>query len=115
MKKITIYHNPRCSKSREALAILQEKNCDIKIVEYLKKPFNTAQIQTLLKQLQLNPIDIIRTKEPCFSELGLSKTSADAELINAMVKNPILIERPIVTDGEKSVVGRPPQNVFNLL
>lgn len=115
IKKITIYHNPRCSKSREALSILQDKSIDLKIVEYLKTLLNASQIKTLLKQLQLKPIDIIRTKEECFSELGLSKASTDAELIKAMVENPILIERPIVTDGEKSVIGRPPENVLKLL
>lgn len=115
MKKLTIYHNPRCSKSREALTILQERNCSLNIVEYLKTPLNASQIKTLLKQLQLKPIDIIRTKEKCFNELGLSKTSSDAELIKAMVKNPILIERPIVSNGEKSVIGRPPENVLKLL
>lgn len=114
VKKITIYHNPRCSKSREALSILQNEQCDIKIVDYLKTPLKLAEIKTLLKQLQLKPIDIIRTKEPCFSELGLSKTSTDAELMNAMVENPILMERPIVTDGEKAVIGRPPENILKL-
>lgn len=115
MKKVTIYHNPRCSKSREALSILQDKKCGIKIVEYLKTPLNASQIKTLLKQLQLKPIDIVHTKEQCFSELGLSKPSTDAELIKAMSDHPILIERPIVTDGEKAVIGRPPENVLNLL
>lgn len=115
MKIIIIYHNPRCSKSRDALSILQDKKCDIKIVEYLKTPLNASQIKTLLKQLQLKPIDIIRTKEPCFADLGLSKISTDAELIKAMSDHPILIERPIVTDGEKSVIGRPPENVLKLL
>lgn len=115
MKKITIYHNPRCSKSREALLLLQSKKCEIKIVEYLKTPLSALQIKKLLKQLQLKPIDIMRTKEECFSELGLSKKSTDAELIKAMIENPILIERPIVTDGEKSMIGRPPENVLKLL
>lgn len=115
MKKVTIYHNPRCSKSREALSLLKYKQYDIEIVEYLKSPLSASQIKTLLKQLQLKPIDIIRTKESCFADLGFSKTSTDAELIKAMVENPILIERPIVTNGEKSVIGRPPENVLNLL
>lgn len=115
MKKITIYHNPRCSKSREALTLLQQKNCALEIVEYLKSPLNESQIKTLLQQLQMKPIEMIRTKEECFSELELSKTSTDAELINAMVENPILIERPIITDGEKAVIGRPPENALKLL
>lgn len=115
MKKVTIYHNPRCSKSREALSILQEKNCEITIVEYLKTPLSASQITMLLKQLQVKPIDIIRTKEQSFSELGLSKTSTDAELIRAMTENPILIERPIAVNGEKAVIGRPPENVLELM
>lgn len=110
-----IYHNPRCSKSRETLSILQDKKIDIKIVEYLQTPLNATQIKALLKQLQLKPIDIIRTKEECFCKLGLSKGSTDAELIKAMAENPILIERPIVTNGEKAVIGRPPENVLKLL
>ena len=115
MKEFIIYHNPRCSKSREALEILQEKNCSFKIVEYLKEPLSELKIKVLLKQLQLTPIDIIRTKEKCFSEIGLSKTSTDVELIKAMVENPILLERPIITDGKKAVIGRPPENVLKLL
>lgn len=115
MIEITIYHNPHCSKSREALTILREKNCSLKIVEYLRSPLSALQIKTLLKQLQLKPIDIIRTKEKCFAELGLSKASNDDDLIKAMVENPILIERPIITDGEKAVIGRPSENALNLL
>ena len=115
VKKMTIYHNPRCSKSREALSILQNKKCEIEIIEYLKTPLNTPQINALLKQLHLKPIDIIRTKEQCFSELGLSKTSTDAELIKAMAENPILIERPIVTDSKRAIIGRPPESVLKLL
>ncbi|MCX7124221.1 MAG: arsenate reductase (glutaredoxin), partial [Gammaproteobacteria bacterium] len=75
---------------------------------------SALQIKTLLKQLQLKTIDIVRKKEKCFVELGLCKTSTDAELIKAMVENPILIERPIITDGEKAVIGRPPENVLKL-
>lgn len=115
MKKLTIYHNPMCSKSRETLKILQEKNCSVTIVEYLKKPLNASQIKKLLTQLHMKPIDIVRIKEKCFSEKGLSKTSSDTALINAMIENPVLIERPIVTDGEKAVIGRPPENVLTLL
>lgn len=115
MKEITIYHNPRCSKSREALSLLQDRKCNLKIVEYLKSSLTASQIKTLLNQLRLKPIDIMRTKEQCFSENGLSKTCTDAELIKAMVENPILIERPIVTDGKKTVIGRPPENVLGLL
>lgn len=115
MKQLTIYHNPRCSKSRETLALLQKKNCLITIVEYLKTPLTTPQIKTLLKQLNIKPIDMIRTKESCFSALKLSLSSTDAELIKAMSENPILIERPIIADGKDAVIGRPPENVLKLL
>ena len=115
MKKLTIYHNPRCSKSREALAILQERNCPITTIEYLKKPLTTSQIKMLLAQLKMKPIDMMRTKEPVFSDLKLSGSSTDAELIKAMTENPILIERPIVTDEKTAVIGRPPENVLELL
>lgn len=115
MKKVTIYHNPRCSKSRDTLSILQGKKIDLKIVEYLKTPLTASEIKTILKQLRLKPIDIIRQTEQVFSELGLSSTSTDDELIKAMVENPILVERPIVTNGEKAVIGRPPGNVLKLL
>lgn len=112
MKKITIYHNPRCTKSREALALLQNKNSDLEVVDYLKMPLSETEIKTLLKQLKLNPIDMMRKKEARFSELALSEKSSDAELIKAMAENPILIERPIVTDGKNAIVGRPPENVL---
>ena len=115
MKKFTIYHNPRCSKSRETLAILEEKKVSPTIVEYLKKPLSKQEIKVLLGRLELSPIEMMRTKEKCFSELGLTKTSSDATLINAMAENPVLIERPIVSDGKNAVIGRPPENVLKLL
>lgn len=114
MKEFTIYHNPRCSKSRDSLTILKNKGREPRIVEYLKSPLTSAEIKALLKQLQLKPIDIMRTKEKCFGELALSQASSDAELIKAMVENPILIERPIISNGQDAVIGRPPENVLKL-
>ncbi len=114
---LTIYHNPRCSKSRQTLALLEEKATEHKqeftIVEYLKTPLSQAQIEQLLKQLNCTPIEMMRTKEAEFKEQEL-KGASDEQLIQAMVNTPKLVERPIVSDGDKAIIGRPPENVFSL-
>lgn len=110
----TIYHNPRCSKSRQTLTLLQEQSTDITIIEYLKTPPSPAQIKAIIKKLACKPIDIIRKKEACFKTLQLSAQSADHELIQAMSENPILIERPIILTKDRAIIGRPPENVFTL-
>lgn len=115
MKKIIFYHNPRCSKSREALALLQGKKCDLKVIEYLKKPLSKTKITGLLKKLSLTPIEIIRIKEPCFAALNLSNASKKEVLINAIVENPILLERPIAETEDKAVIARPPENILTLI
>lgn len=111
----TIYHNSRCSKSRQTLALLEDKaqanNAQVTIVEYLKTPLNKTAITSLLAQLNCSPIEMMRTKEAEFKEQNL-KDANDEVLIEAMVNNPKLIERPIVSDGEKSIIGRPPENVL---
>ncbi|MBU2871285.1 arsenate reductase (glutaredoxin) [Colwellia sp. E2M01] len=111
----TIYHNARCSKSRQTLALLEEKANDsqqeITIVEYLKTPLNIDEIKQLLAQLNCTPLAMMRTKEVEFKEQGL-KDASDVELINAMVNTPKLIERPIVSNGSKAIIGRPPENVL---
>jgi len=110
-----IYHNPRCSKSRQALQILRENNIDPEIIEYLKTPPTEAEIREILKILGKTPLEICRTKEKLFKELGLSRESSDDELISAMAQNPKLIERAIIIkNGEKGVLGRPPENVKEL-
>ena len=110
----TIYHNPRCSKSRQTLALLEEncqrENQEFTIVEYLKAPLTNVEIKTLLKQLGCSAIEMMRIKEDEFSEQGL-KGSNDEALINAMALTPKLIERPIVSNGNKAIIGRPPENV----
>lgn len=111
---LTIYHNPRCSKSRQTLQLIQDKNAEVTIVEYLKTPLNTAQIKHLLTLLNLSPVQMMRIKEDEFKTLNL-KDANDQQLINAMSEYPKLIERPIVTKGEKAVIGRPPENVLALL
>ncbi|TYK66167.1 arsenate reductase (glutaredoxin) [Colwellia echini] len=112
----TIYHNPRCSKSRQTLALLEEKASQsqqqITIVEYLKKPLTVDEIKQLLVQLNCTPIAMMRTKETEFKEQNL-KGATDAELITAMANTAKLIERPIVTNGSKAIIGRPPENVLS--
>src|SRR5579863_24025 len=94
-KKVTLYYNPRCSKCREALCMLEEKGIEPEIIEYLKTPPTEKELRDLLKKLGLKPMDIIRTKEPLFTEKYKNKKYSDTEWIKIMVKNPILIERPI--------------------
>lgn len=110
---LTIYHNPRCSKSRQTLALIEEANKEVTIVEYLKTPLDEARIKSLLSLLDVSPIEMMRTKEAEFKEQNLANAS-DEELIQAMVNTPKLIERPIVTAGSKAVIGRPPENVLTL-
>ena len=113
---VTIFHNPRCSKSRQTLSLIQEKNIDINIIEYLKTPPDISQLKQMLKKLGYEPRQLMRKSEQIYKDLDLgneNKTAAD--LIIAMTQNPILIERPIVLSGEKAAVGRPPESVLNIL
>ena len=113
---VTIYHNPRCSKSRATLALLEAHGVKPKIVDYLKTPPSAAELKAILRKLGLKPRDILRTGEPVYAELGLEDRELDDDaLIALMVKNPILIERPIVVAGNKAAVGRPPENVLAIL
>ncbi|MGO3408796.1 arsenate reductase (glutaredoxin) [Marinomonas sp.] len=110
----TIYHNPRCSKSRQTLALLEEKGLQPEVRLYLQIPPSIEEIETLLTQLALTPIELMRTKESVYKELGLNKDSSDEERIQAMHNNPILIERPIVIHNDKAKLGRPPEQVLEL-
>jgi len=110
---LTIYHNSRCSKSRQTLQLIQDNNQAVEIVEYLKTPLNKEQITQLLSLLAVSPIEMMRTKEAEFKEQNL-KDAADDVLIEAMVNTPKLIERPIITTDSKAVIGRPPENVLTL-
>jgi len=110
---LTIYHNPRCSKSRQTLALIEENNQTVTIVEYLKEPMNEQQIKTILSQLNVSAVEMMRTKEAEFKEQDL-KSANELQLINAMVNTPKLIERPIVVKGKKAIIGRPPENVLSL-
>ena len=113
---VTIDHNPRCSKSRATLALIEARGVKPKIVDYLKTPPSAAELKAILRKLGLNPRDILRTGEPVYAELGLEDGDLDDDaLIALMVTNPILIERPIVVAGNKAAVGRPPENVLAIL
>ena len=116
MSAFKIFHNSRCSKSRQALQILQDNNCEIEIINYLEIDLNTALIKDILKKLSLKPRDILRTNEQDFKENNLKEDNlSDDDLIDYMVKHPKLIERPIVIKGQTAVIGRPPENIFNLI
>lgn len=113
---LTIWHNPRCTKSRQTLALLEERGKKPKVVEYLKIPPTVAELKAALAAMGKKPRDIIRKGEDVYKELGLSDPAlSDAALIKAMAENPILIERPIVLNGKKAALGRPPEAVLAIL
>jgi arsenate reductase (glutaredoxin) len=111
---VTIYHNPRCGKSRQTLALLRERGIEPKIVEYLVTPPSEAELKRLLAMLGLAPRQLLRAKEAKEAGIDPAKLS-DAALIAAMVKHPIVIERPIVVHGTKAALGRPPEAVLKVL
>ena len=116
MSEVTIYHNPRCSKSRQTLALLEERGIEPNIVNYLDAPPDAATLKALLSMLELDPRGLMRSAEASFSELGLDNPSlGDDELIAAMIANPILIQRPIVVAGKRAAIGRPPEDILNIL
>ncbi len=115
MSEYTIYHNPRCSKSRTTLALLQENNIEPEIVLYLETPPDEAQIKALLSKLNLSAAQLVRRGEDAYKEHGLSAQSSEQELVAAMASSPKLIERPIVVQGDRAVLGRPPENVLDLI
>jgi len=113
---VRIYHNPRCSKSRQALQLLRDQGIEPTIVEYLKTPPQPAEIRDLLDKLKIAPEALLRRGEAAFREAGLDQGTPDAEaVIQAMHAFPKLIERPIVVNGERAVIGRPPERVLEVL
>lgn len=114
MPYVRIYHNPRCSKSRATLELLRQHHIEPEIIDYLAKPPTTAELQQLLNQLNLKAHELVRRKESIFTELNLD-TADDKTLIQAMSAHPKLIERPIVTNGQKAILGRPPENILELI
>ncbi len=112
----TIYHNPRCSKSRQTLQLLQDKGVEPEVVLYLETPPSKETLAELLKKLDISARDLLRSGEDAYKELQLKdKNLSEKQLIDAMVQHPILIQRPIVVKGDRAVLGRPPENVLELL
>ena len=113
---VTIYHNPRCSKSRQTLQLLTDKDIEPELVLYLENPPSKTVLKELLAKLNISPRELLRKGEAEYKENGLADASlSDEQLIEAMVKHPILIERPIVVNGSKAALGRPPENVLKIL
>ncbi|MEQ8904656.1 arsenate reductase (glutaredoxin) [Ekhidna sp.] len=115
MQMITIYHNPRCSKSRQTLGLLEENGRDFIVKEYLKNPPTKEELKKVIDLLGIKPEQLIRKGEPEFKENFKGKKLTDDEWVDAMIAYPKLIERPIVIEGDKAVLGRPPENVLKIL
>ena len=114
--EVTIYHNSRCTKSRQTLELLRSKGVEPAVVEYLKTPPDAKTLDGILKMLGVEPMELMRKEENEFKQLGLDKSPGDRKaLIKAMVEHPVLIERPIVVKGGKARVGRPPEKVLEIL
>ncbi|MEW7278581.1 arsenate reductase (glutaredoxin) [Aquimarina sp. 2201CG1-2-11] len=111
----TIYHNPRCSKSRQCLAILEEHKEDLEIVKYLDTPLTKEKLSEIIDLLQIEPITLVRKNEAIWKENYKGKDLSNEEVITAMIENPKLIERPIVIKNGKAIIGRPPEKVIDLL
>lgn len=112
----TLYHNPRCSKSRQALKLLQDRGIELKVVEYLKTPPDARTLKSILGKLGMEPRALMRKNEAPYKDLDLSDPALDADtLVASMVKNPILIERPILVANGKAALGRPPEKVLDIL
>jgi len=107
MSKIKIWHNPKCSKSREAMAILEENNCESEVIKYLEQTPSEDEIKETLKMLSLSARELMRTKEELYKELNLENENDEDKLIEAMAKNPSLIERPVLIKNNKAIIGRP--------
>ena len=113
---VTILHNPRCSKSRQSLELLTNNGVDAQVILYLQDPPTSSEIKNILKKLNLSPSEILRKGEIRFKELAISLEDIDDDqLITLMVENPILIERPIIFNETKAVIGRPPENTLDII
>jgi len=112
---IEFWHNPRCSKSRDALKLLEKRGAEVTVRRYLEEAPTAQELRALQAHLGLPAVEMMRVKEARFRELGLSKTDDDAALLAAMAENPVLIERPVAIEGTRAVIGRPPERVLELL
>src|SRR3954465_15477741 len=115
MSDITIYHNPKCSKSRATLGLVEQHGGDLEIVEYLRTPPTAKELEALIAKLGIEPEQLVRKGEDIYKTEYAGKKLTRAQWIEAMVRHPILIERPIVVAGDRAVIGRPPENVLALL
>ncbi len=113
---VTILHNPRCSKSRQSLELLKNNGVDAQVILYLEDPPTSSEIKNILKKLNLSPLEVLRRGETRFKELAISfEDIDDDQLITLMAENPILIERPIIFNETKAVIGRPPENTLDMI
>ena len=110
-----IYHNPRCSKSRQTLEIIKENKKEFEIVEYLKDRLSISELELIIKKLGITTVELVRKKELIWKENYKGKNLSDKEIVRAMIDNPKIMERPIVVNGEEAVLGRPPENVLKII
>ena len=115
MNTVTIWHNQRCSKSRAAMEILEQNNCDTEVVKYLETNPDETQIKTILKMLGITPRELMRQKEDLYKEMKLKEETNDEKLISAMAQNPKLIERPIIIKNNRAIIGRPTERIAEFL
>lgn len=116
MSDYIIYHNPRCSKSRQTLELIEQQDIKPTIRLYIKDPLAVAELKDLLKLLDMTPRQLLRTKEAAYKDMGLDNAElSDDDIILAITKEPKLMERPIVTSGSRAIIGRPPENVLEIL
>nr|WP_321224102.1 arsenate reductase (glutaredoxin) [uncultured Psychroserpens sp.] len=112
---IKIFHNPRCSKSREGLAVLENSGKDFEVIKYLDDKISEDELKNIISLLEIEPIDLVRKTEAIWKSDYKNKTLSDAQIISAMVTHPKLIERPIVLNGKKATIGRPSQNILDII
>lgn len=112
---IKIYHNPRCSKSREGLAIVEESGLEFKVIKYLENRLSLAELTEIIELLGIEPIDLVRQNEPFWKENYKDKRISKAHIMKLMLSNPKLMERPIVVNRDKAVIGRPPESIKTIL
>lgn len=112
---IQIYHNPRCSKSRDCLAFMDDSQQEYQIINYLETPPTEAELKTIIQKLGIKPIGLIRTKEPIWIEKFKDRKLTNTQIIKAMIKHPILIERPIIINGDKAIIARPIENAQTII
>lgn len=115
LKVLTIYHNPRCGKSREGLQLIENLNLPFTTINYIKEPLTQNELTALIKKLGIAPIDLVRIKEALWKEQYKDKNLTDDEILQALAQNPVLIERPIVVNGNKAVIARPAERINEIL